>query len=180
MGASSRGRQLGWPVVAVVVLLCCATHAVAASREVSGQSAPLAGSAPAWPCRLVIAPDLRPSVELAWARSPTFRAQCERLAAAGILVVLRRAASVQAPRRAESLIGGSADGVTVARVLVPLNAETVELIAHELEHVLEYLDGVSDRHRSGVTLGDGYETERAIKAGLRVAREVRASGQAVR
>ena len=80
----------------------------------------------------------------------------------------------------QSLIGVSADGVTVARVLVPLNAETVELIAHEFEHVLEYLDGVSDRHRSGVTLGDGYETERAIKAGLRVAREVRASGQAVR
>ena len=83
-------------------------------------------------------------------------------------------------RRAESLIGVSADGVTVARVLVPLTAETVELIAHELEHVLEYLDGVSDRHRSGVTLGDGYETERAIKAGQRVAREVRASAQAVR
>ncbi len=150
------------------------------AHETSGQSAPLAGSAPAWPCRLVIAPDLRTSVELAWARSPTFRAQCERLAAAGILVVLRRAASVQAPRRAESLIGVAADGVTVARVLVPLNAETVELIAHELEHVLEYLDGVSDRHRSGVTLGDGYETERAIKAGLRVAREVSASAQAVR
>jgi hypothetical protein len=172
-------------VIALLVQVSGRTT-VDASVDNSGQSAPVSGGAPVWPCRLVIASDLRPSVEVAWAHSPTFRSQCEQLAAAGTLVLLHRASSVQTPRQAESVIGVSADGITVARVLVRLNAETVELIAHELEHVLEHLDGVglataATRHRSGVTVeGNAYETERAIKAGQRVAREVRDRTRAAR
>jgi len=55
----------------------------------------------------------------------------------------------------------------------------VELIAHELEHVLERLEGVNfllgaQVRGSGISLSGGtFETTRAIDAGRRVAREVR-------
>jgi hypothetical protein len=185
-GCCYASLRQGRRVVALLVLTCGSPVPVAASLDVVEQVTPVSVAAPPWPCRLVVASDLRPSIDVAWQRSPTFRAQCERLARAGALVLLHRATVVQTKRQAHSEIGVSADGVTVARVLVRLNAETVELIAHELEHVLEHLDGVNlvakaDRHRSGVLLsGDAYETDRAIEAGQRVAREVRDSVRTMR
>jgi hypothetical protein len=178
-------HRYSWLVVTLLVLVWRLAP-VAACVDIPRQSAPDPVGAPAWPCRLVVVGDLRPSVEVAWAQSPTFRSQCERLAAAGTIVLLHRASAVQTPRQAESMIGVSAEGVTVARVLVRVNVDTVELIAHELEHVLEHLEGVNfgqaaNRHRSGVTVdGHAYESARAIKAGQRVAREVRESLRAAR
>jgi hypothetical protein len=174
-------RHHTWAVVASVVLACTPIVAAPITARPATQSA----AAPAWPCRLVIVNELRPIVQVAWERSPTFRSQCERLADAGTLVLLRRATSVQTPRTAQSLIGASADGVTVAQVLVGMDRESVRHIAHELEHILEYLDGVdfpvkASRHRSGITRsGNAYETERAFEAGERAAREVRESPAAV-
>jgi hypothetical protein len=170
-------RRHGGPVVPVVNLMGRPTPVVGRLRTVStirtGSSC--AGLAP---CRLFMANDLRPSVAIAWERSPTCRAQCERLAAAGALVLLHRASSAQIHRQAQSQIGVSADGTIVARVLV---RPIVEHVAHELEHILEHLDGVNfavkaNRNRSGVTqYGDAYGTERAVEIGQRVAREVRDS-----
>ena len=120
-------------------------------------------------------------MQILWERSATFRHQCARLARAGAVVFLRTATSVQIQRPAQSRIGTSADGVTVAHVLVRLSADTFENIGHEFEHVLEYLERVNLRkalahHRSGVTVsGVGYETDRAVAAGTRVARDVRDS-----
>lgn len=59
--------------------------------------------------------------------------------------------------------------------------DQVELIAHEIEHVIEQLDGVDLRVRatlpaSGVRSrdhGDEFETTRAIRVGRMVAAEVR-------
>ena len=169
-----------WTAVACLVAACASARAAADDVD---PSQPLAreGTAKAWPCRLVVANDLLPRVQIAWERSPTFRSQCARLARAGALVLLRTATSVQIKRPAQSRIGVAADGVTVAHVLVRLSADTFENIGHEFEHVLEYLERVNLRkalahHRSGVTVsGVGYETDRAIDAGTRVAREVRAS-----
>jgi hypothetical protein len=164
-----------------LIILMGGAAPVAATPQ---QAAPPSAAPARWPCRLIIASDLRSIVELAWERSPTFRSQCEHLAEARMLVLLHRASSAQIQRQAQSQIGISADGTLVAQVLVRLNTGTVELIAHELEHVLEHLDGVdlavkASHNRSGVTLaGDAYETERAIEAGQRVAREVRASQRA--
>jgi hypothetical protein len=70
-------------------------------------------------------------------------------------------------------------GRLVAYVRVGLSAATGELIAHEIEHVLEQLDGVdlpvkSRLRGSGVkrlTELEAYETTRAIVTGQRVARE---------
>jgi hypothetical protein len=175
---SQSARRHAWLAVGLLFLFCSQSSLIASPPGAAGQ-APAGPAAPRWPCRLIIADDLRASVELAWERSPTFRSQCERLAAARTLVLLHRASSAQISRQAQSTIGVSGDGVTIARVLVRVNADTIELIAHELEHILERLDGVNlaeraSRHRSSVTLyGDAYETDRAIDAGRRVAREVR-------
>ena len=88
--------------------------------------------------------------------------------------------SVQIRRQAQSVIGVTGDGATVARVLVRSRADIVEAIAHELEHVLEYLEGVDHRCLGTMLSHDAYETDRAMDAGTRVAREVRDSGRAQR
>ena len=173
-----------WTVVACLVAACPPTRAAARSVDLTSQQ-PAAEEAPAapWPCRLVVANDLLPHVRIAWERSPTFRQQCARIARAGAFVLLRTATSAQARRPAQARIGVSADGVTIAHVLVRLSADSVEHIGHELEHLVEHLDKVNLRdkrevHRSGVTASSvGYESDRAIDAGRRVAREVRTAGR---
>jgi hypothetical protein len=159
-GCCYAALRQGSPVVALLVLIDGWPMPVAAALGVVGQVTPVSVA------------DVPGSVRAA--------------RRAGALVLLHRATVVQTKRQAQSEIGVSADGVTVAWVLVRLNAETVELIAHELEHVLEHLDGVNlvakaGHHRSGVLLaGEAYETERAIEVGQRVAREVRESVRTMR
>jgi hypothetical protein len=86
--------------------------------------------------------------------------------------------------RAEARIGRSPDGVTIARIRIKRGPEAVELLAHELEHVLERVDGINllwklRRPGSGISLSGGaFETRRAIDAGRRVAEEVRAATRA--
>ena len=129
-----------------------------------------------WPCRLLVAEDLREFAKLAWDHSVTFRKQCRKLEAARAVVIVQ---SSQQTSQAEARIGISCEGVIVARVRVRRSANAVELIAHELEHVLERLEGVNfllgaQLRGSGISLSGGtFETTRAIDAGRRVAREVR-------
>ena len=172
-----------YTVVACLLVAAC-LPARAAERPVDPTPQRMAAEkAPGarWPCRLVVANELLPRVTLAWERSATFRQQCARIAHAGAFVLLRTATSAQIRRPAQSRIGVTEDGVTVAHVLVRSTADSVEHIGHELEHLLEHLEKVDLRdkrndHRSGVTAsGVGYESDRAIDAGRRVAREVRES-----
>src|SRR5690606_29281047 len=122
-----------WTVVCLVVT-CPPARAAARSVDLMSQPS-TAEEAPAepWPCRLVVARELRPRVAIAWERSATFRDQCIRIARAGAFVLLRTATSVQIRRPAQSRIGVSADGVTVAHMLVRISADSVEHIGHELE-----------------------------------------------
>ena len=137
----------------------------------------------AWPCLLVVDEDLRPFAELAWDRSATFRDQCRTLGAARATVIVRSASSRDV-HAAAARISPTSRGTVLARVRVRVRdgADVVELIAHELEHVLECVEGInllaeSRRDGSGVTmLSDGaFESGRAIAAGRRVAREVQRS-----
>jgi len=75
------------------------------------------------------------------------------------------------------------DGLT-ARIEVARFDDLVELIAHEIEHVIEQIDAIdlaADAGQPGTgvhTVGaDGmmFETARAARVGVSVAREVRAS-----
>ena len=176
-----RARHHDWAAVAFLVLTCWVTPVAAGSLDSVQTLCTASGAAPAWPCRLVIARTLRPSVEArldAVADVPVAVRAARRRGRPGAAAP---ANAVQTRRRAQSLIGSSADGIRSSRVLIRVSADTVELIAHELEHVLEHLEGVNlsvqaSRHRSGVTMEvDAYETDRAIEVGQRVAREVRDS-----
>jgi len=137
----------------------------------------------AWRCGLIVPSSLRAVVAAGWEHSATFRKQCQRLVEARAIVILG-AFTLPKARLAEARISVCADGRVVARVEVPLNARTLELVAHELEHVLEQVDGVnlaiqaalsrSLTSPSGIVVrlpGGEFETRRAIEAGLRVAAE---------
>lgn len=126
-----------------------------------------------------------PVVETMWEKSPTFRRQCSRLALAPFLTVTLQAGSPGAvDARATTRIERKRDGTLHAAVQVDEREDPTELIAHELEHVIEQLDGVNlaalaDRPVSGVyrTTSGGYDTIRAIRIGEKVAREVRSAAK---
>jgi hypothetical protein len=113
-----------------------------------------------------------------WVRSPTFRRQCARLERAGngrITIQVRNQGSFVF--RAATFIQGEPGGRWRANVALFLFSDIVELIAHELEHIIEQLDGVDlirsqQQGISGVTSGhEHYETARAAATGKRVAQE---------
>jgi hypothetical protein len=117
-------------------------------------------------------------------RSPTFRRQMLRIAAASHLTVRLQSglASSHPGLRATADLVRKADGRFLATVDIVWSNHDVEMIAHELEHVIEQLDGVdlaarARRPNSGVYTtgesGEMFETTRATRVGLQVAREVR-------
>ena len=120
-------------------------------------------------------------------RSPTFRRQCLRIAHAADLVVRlesRPATATSGDVRAETLITRKDGRVTAIVRLLRLD-DPVELIAHEIEHIIEQLDGVDLPARaavtdSGVRVRAGvrpvFETTRATRIGHVVAAEVRQAG----
>jgi hypothetical protein len=157
------------------------TEAVDASFTRLGPTWPAIGLPTAMPCRLLAHAHLRPLLDELWSRSATFRQQCRRLAGARAVVLLQGASAKETVWNAESRIGRLDDGRVMARVRVRIGLESVEIIAHELEHVLERIDGVqlaldALRRGSSTTLAGGaYETRRATDAGRQVAKEVRRS-----
>ena len=139
------------------------------------------------PGNLRVPPIYRRYVETLADRSPTFRRQCLRLAAAPWLTVMlaplpmRRVEAMRA--RTQFLV--NADGRRMALIEIGTLDDQFELIAHEIEHVIEQLDGVDLRVRarlpsSGVRRcdnGESFETVRAIRAGRLAALEVRKGGR---
>jgi hypothetical protein len=125
----------------------------------------------------------QPVVEKMLARSATFRRQYARIAGAPHLSVVIRSQPVMGSRLpALTSIRRTAQNRVEAVVSIAACARITELIAHELEHIIEQLDGVdlpvkARLRASGVRrVNDqsfsAFETNRAIAAGLRVAREV--------
>jgi hypothetical protein len=139
---------------------------------------------PPWPCRLVVKPTLLGVVEEGWERSPTLRRQCRELADASSVVVLEWRQPRDSQSRASTRMGTDSAGVVVAMVYVPPVGAAIELVAHELEHVLERTRGQdlaaeARRRDSGVWKAiDGFESQRAIDIGRQVAREVEESRRA--
>lgn len=113
-------------------------------------------------------------------QSPTFRAQCRRIAAAPNLHVVIRVDHFMQGHvcRAISVISRRAN-VIAARVTLARQPAYSEILAHEIEHILDQLEGLdlralSRRRNTGVyqSFPDMFETTRAKEAGRRVAREV--------
>jgi hypothetical protein len=119
------------------------------------------------------------TVELMWRASPTFRGQCARLAPKPRLrVVVRSDSSRPVPVvRAHTEITRIHGTVTHANVVISDGRDAVELIAHEMEHIMEQIDGL--RLEEAVCVGNrpvrAGESCRAIEIGRRVAKEVEES-----
>jgi hypothetical protein len=134
--------------------------------------------APGPPPNIVIPATHRNLVQTIWERSPTFRRQCERIARDRTLTV--RVHLFRQDRVGDAsthLVARSGAGLT-ADVYLGEAHRAVELLAHELEHIVERLEDidVTQLARRVPDLvwrtGDGgYETKRAIQAGLTVASE---------
>ncbi len=127
--------------------------------------------------------DLRPIIEDLLARSPTLREQCARIAIANKTWVSVTLSVVRFPSlaRARSTARRYQSGLLVIDVEIPpASQDFPELLAHELEHVTEFIEGVdfkklarARKAGSAHCASDGsFETDRAYKAGRRAKFEV--------
>jgi hypothetical protein len=163
--------------VAAIVLLMAVTQQAAGGQAFV--SNPPVGSSSLLPPNLVVPDMVRPLVTSMWRLSPTFRRQCARLAEHPEVLV-RIDFSVRVPNgRAGAQVDRSHGGRHASvEIDVSKAAQYVEYIAHELEHVLEAVDGTDlprlalQRVGGVVNLGGAYETARAQSVGRMVAREV--------
>jgi hypothetical protein len=133
------------------------------------------------PANLIVPASFLPAIETILARSPMFRRQCLRLAAAPHLsVVVRMLHPMTGGPRARTQIRTSDDNRVSAAVEINAAGDFTELLAHELEHIIEQLDGIdlaakATVAKSGVrTCVGGFETSRAVRIGSVVAQEARA------
>ena len=139
-------------------------------------------SAQSWlPSNLHVEPIYRELVESMAEQSPTFRMQLARIAVErGLTIdvgVVPRVIGARARTRMVRQANGLAAYIEVARF-----ENLVELIAHEIEHVIEQIDRVdlaagaalSDAEIYSVsTSGTVFETARAARAGVNVSQEIR-------
>lgn len=131
------------------------------------------------PANIDVPHDLARVLQRIHQRSATFRAQCERIAAADNLrVTVRIDTAIPSRCRAFTIVQRRGYDIVAAVHLPPSNA-LVELIGHEFEHLLEQIEGLDVKRLarvrgSGVRMLDGpfFETDRAQAAGLLVAAEM--------
>jgi Tol biopolymer transport system component len=110
-----------------------------------------------------------------WRDSPTFKRQCLRLAAEPTLTVtLSFDALGRSSARAATWMSFKSGALRRADVVLFSIADATELIAHEIEHVIEQLDGIALTGECGRITGHSgrIETCRAAEAGKQVASEV--------
>jgi hypothetical protein len=126
--------------------------------------------------------DLERMLAGVYRRSATFRAQCDRIGAAGTLSVnVQLDSSIPSSYQAFTLICRRGHALR-ADVHVPPAARAIaEIVGHEFEHILEQMEGLNLRilsrvRGSGVreSAFDVYETARAQRAGRIVAAELSA------
>lgn len=129
-----------------------------------------------------IQPELRDEVMAAYAASPTFRELChfiDRTMKLNIGIVIDKKMAADRVCRAQCVMRVYESGLITARIVLPGPIDITELVAHELEHVRERVEGINlaerfARRTPGVfRLKDGrFETQRAADLGRRVKAEV--------
>jgi hypothetical protein len=114
-------------------------------------------------------------------RSQTFRAQCRRIVEAPHLRLAIRLIGAVQPFPVRATVRRLPSGELDTRIdLTRIPSQYAEWLGHELEHVIEHLDGVDIRGRArrfdeARELRPGlFETRRATQVGWRVAEEFRA------
>jgi hypothetical protein len=189
----ARSARTRWAIsarqAAAILLLTAVLSDAAAGQafdpdgQALGSSSSSEAIAPAFdsllPPNLVLPGMARPLVTSMWGLSPTFRRQCARLAEHPEVLVRVRLLLGVSNGRANARVERSHGGYHVTvQIQVGKLALYVEEIAHELEHVLEAVDGTDlprlarQRVDGVMNLGGQYETARARFVGRLVAREV--------
>jgi hypothetical protein len=133
------------------------------------------------PANLTVPSTYRSTVQQMLERSPMFRRQCLRLAAAPHLaVVVRMMHPHTGGPRARTQISRADRNRLIASVEINPLGDFTELLAHELEHIIEQLDGIDLAAKAAVansgvrSCSDGtFETSRAVRIGTVVALEAR-------
>ena len=132
------------------------------------------------PANLDVDPIFQAVVERMHQRSPAFRRQLARIGATPTFRVRLLPEDRPRPSRTEDArTSFIPDGGTPAsaQVYLRMTPQVPRFIAHEMEHIIEQLDGIDLRAQDGNGVawksGDtSFETRRAIEAGLQVEREV--------
>ena len=110
-------------------------------------------------------------------QSPTFRQQCQRIAAAAsaVRVQVRVVRRLYPGGRAETVMRRYDAGALHAEVSLEFGGDYGELLAHEFEHVLEQMEHVNLRQlppvQAWVTPDGAFETQRAMDIGTRARQE---------
>jgi hypothetical protein len=134
-----------------------------------------------WPCTLGVPRELRARVDELWQSSPTFRRQCIRIGEADVIVAMAVAPARARGVRALSTISRREGRVFYVAVAFRDAWYISEDLPHELEHVLEQIEGqdLDAEVRAGrarwIDSMRAYETDRARKAGKQASREIRAA-----
>ena len=135
------------------------------------------------PQNLLVPPMYRPLVESMLRDSPTFRRQCMRIEGERLLTVhlAINSGNTRSGIRATTRMTRNTNGRISAFIDIGSFQDTEELIAHEMEHIIEQLDGVDLAARAsvphtGVTAvgwaRNMFETTRAKRMGLKVVSEL--------
>ena len=163
----------------VSLLLMLLIQAPSPAPDAAGPAAP-AGTPDdrPWPCRLGVPRPLRAGVEELWQSSPTFRRQCVRIAEADVTIALAVAPARTRNARALSSIYRRDGRVFYVSVMLKHEMFVPEDVPHELEHVLEQIEGqnLDAEVRAGRAIWlssiRAYETDRARNAGTQARREI--------
>ena len=161
-----------------LVVLCCSVFALNPSALVARVS-----PRHQLPSNIRTTGELRSVIEELLRRSPTLRQQCARIATARqtYVTVMLSQAHLPFATRARSTARRYQSGLLIVDVEIPAaSRDFAELLAHELEHVTEFIERVdfqqlANDRRSGVVRcgpAGGFESERAKNAGRTVAAEV--------
>jgi hypothetical protein len=165
-------------VVAIIVIIATINYSVATLATESSIVC-----ARTLPENMVLPPGMERVLMKIYQTSATFRAQCERIAAARALsVTIRLDAAIPRSCLAFTLINRRGHIVHADVHLPPAGTMMAELVGHEFEHIVEQLDGLNLRvlahvHGSGVreSAFEVYESDRAQRAGRTVAAESRSA-----
>ncbi len=131
------------------------------------------------PPNLVVPASHQELVRAMWEQSATFRRQCQRIGRDRTLTVhVHPFGQTRTAAATTRLVHRRGSGLVADLYLAQLD-RAVELLAHELEHIIERLEGIDVRqltrrvpHLVWSTADGRYETRRAIYSGQTVASEV--------
>jgi hypothetical protein len=172
---SAAGQPLGTRGAGLEYLGVRSPSSVSAPPAIANSCLP---AGPGLKSPLAVSKELGPLVRRLWEASPTFRRQCARLGEAVVTIVIELDPKMDRKKMNAFTRIDMAHGL-VRAATTQLRVWEPEYLAHEIEHVLEHVDGVDLRRsaRGGLagvreTQARVFETARAIAIGRVVAREV--------